>query len=73
MSHPDPSYDHENSHSEDYDAGKPSAGDRPPRKAKGKALASKKKIKHFSGGVKGLKEMMNQPASKHWFARLPKE
>ncbi len=62
MSHINPHHDRENEYPRDVE---------PTSKPKDKKAKSKA-IKKFSGGIKGLKEMMNQPASKHWFNRLNK-
>ena len=64
MSHPDPKYPDRS----DRDYGVRPRGSEPVKDKKAKSKA----IKKFSGGIKGLKEMMNQPASKHWFNRLNK-
>ena len=62
MSHPNPTHDRDREYpSDDYK----------PVGARSKALA-KSKVKPFAKGVQGLKQMMNQPASKHWFNRLNK-
>lgn len=60
MSHPVTTHDRTNEY--------PSDNYKPVKDKKAKSKA----IKKFSGGIKGLKEMMNQPASKHWFNRLNK-
>ena len=63
MSHPDPKAPDRSDH--DYGVH--------PNKFKPKDKRAKSKaIKKFSGGIKGLQEMMNQPASKYWFNRLNK-
>jgi len=63
MSHPDPKHDPENVREDDSKFS--------PR---AKALRKKagKTVKPFADGVKGLRQMLNQPASKHWFARVKK-